>query len=60
MANEEITTGISWAVVTSSDPTAADSSYNRWMGWCNTANNKMFFLVDNTPDAAVWKEINLT
>jgi hypothetical protein len=56
MANEEITTGISWGVVTTVDPTPADSSYPRWFGWCNKTNNKIFDLVDNTPDAAVWKE----
>ena len=57
MANEEITTGIGWAVVTDVDPTALDSSYPRWFQWCNKTNNKMFVIVDNTPDNAIWKEI---
>jgi hypothetical protein len=56
MANTPVTTGISWAVVTNVDPTALDSDYPRWFGWCNTTNNKIFDLVDNTPDNAVWKE----
>lgn len=57
MANAEITTGLVWCIVTDADPTAADSDYQRWMGWCNKTNNKIFYLVDNTPDAAVWKEV---
>jgi hypothetical protein len=56
MANPEITTGVSWGIVTNVDPTPADSAYPRWFGWCNKTNSKIFDLVDNTPDAAVWKE----
>ena len=55
MANQEITTGNSWAVVTSADPTNLDSSYSEWMGWINESNNKIFFLNDNTANNAVWQ-----
>lgn len=56
MANEPLTTGNGWAIVTNVDPTPADSNYPRWTGWCNTVTGKIFDLTNNTPDAAVWKE----
>lgn len=60
MANEEITTGNAWSVTTSRDPTAEDSDYPIFFGWWNTETQDLFFIVDNTPDNAVWKQATLT
>ena len=54
MPNPQVTTGISWAITTDSNPTALDSDYPLYMGWINTTNGRLHILTDNTPDTAVW------
>lgn len=54
MANPEITTGVSWAVVSNTNPTALDSSYPLYFGWINSTNGRVHYLLDNTPDNADW------
>ncbi len=60
MANAPITTGSSFCLVTDHDPGALDSDYGDYFFWLNTANQKLFFCTNLTPDNAVWKEITLT
>lgn len=40
-----------------SDPTTADSAYKIGTIWINTTNDQSFVCVDNTANAAVWKNI---
>lgn len=45
------------AVTRATNPAATDSSYDVGIVWVNTATKKGFLLTDNTPGAAVWKQI---
>lgn len=62
MANPEITDGNSIAVFSTSNPTAADSSYVLYYMWVNTTagSEGLFMITDNTPDAAIWKRMGMS
>lgn len=60
MANPEVTSGNNWSVFSDVDPTELDSSYPPYFGWWNQTTQDLFFIVDNTEDAAVWRKVTLT
>ncbi|MDP3387713.1 MAG: hypothetical protein Q8S24_10790 [Eubacteriales bacterium] len=45
------------AVIKTTNPATTDSTYDLGVVWLNTASKKGFLLTDNTPGAAVWKQI---
>ncbi len=59
MANEPITTGTSYCLITNRDPEALDSDYVDPTFWFNPINGKLFFSTSLVEDAAVWKEVGL-
>jgi len=60
MANAEVTSGNNWSVFSNADPTELDSTYPQYFGWWNQETQDLFFIVDNTEDAAVWRKVTLT
>lgn len=59
MANEPITTGNSYTLITDHSPGALDSDYKTPIFWFNEVTEQLFWPTDLTPDAAVWKEVTL-
>lgn len=45
------------AIIKTTNPASTDSVYDLGVVWLNTASKKGFLLTDNTPGAAVWKQI---
>lgn len=61
MANDPITTGTSYALITDRDPTNLDSDYVDFVFWFNISEGgSLWFSTDLTPDNAVWKQVTLT
>lgn len=45
------------AVVSTADPTASDAVYDLGQVWLNTSTDRIFYLVDNAANAAVWRRM---